>query len=89
MRENAQDKANRSNPNPGIITGVCIECALCYHDFKELIGRAAEEGPPSEAALSSAWIDGRRHSLLSSLGTLPMICRECRKRVETLYIRSD
>jgi hypothetical protein len=69
-----------------ILTGLCVECAIRRHDFREILahGRRGDDYF-FEAPLPAAWIDGRRHRLLTRAGTEEMICSECNRRAAGIY----
>ena len=67
-------------------TGVCIECALRRHDFRELI-EASESGDALPMVrLPRAFIDGKTHVMLSSVWTHQETCAECGRKAANLYI---
>jgi hypothetical protein len=77
--------ANNLTALGGVMTGLCVECALRHHDFREVLGRGADEGLFSETPLPEAWIAGRRHRLVPHAGSQETTCSECNRNVASLY----
>ena len=69
-----------------IYTGLCVECVLRHHDYKEILPHGRGGDPVSEAPLPAAWIDGRRHRLLIPVGTQGAMCSDCNRRVHGIYV---
>ena len=66
--------------------GLCVEYAVRRHDFGEILANGrGDDYYFSEAPLPAAWIDGRRHRLLTCAGTEEMTCSECNRRVAGIY----
>ncbi len=74
-------------PHEDILTGLCVGCAIRHHDFREIL--AHDEGNFPGAPLPAAWIDGRCHTVVTSIGTHGMACRECRRKVPSIYVPAD
>ncbi len=79
------DNLARTSEN-GLSAGLCVECALRHHDFREILERGAVYELFSEAPLPEAWIGGRRHRLLLCDGAHETTCCECARSVPSLYI---
>ncbi|MCG6535601.1 MAG: hypothetical protein L7F78_13125 [Syntrophales bacterium LBB04] len=71
------------------LTGLCVACAVCRHDFSEILAHGRGDDHFSEAPLPTAWIEGRRHRLLPCVGIEEMICSQCNKRVAGIYLPMD
>jgi hypothetical protein len=69
-----------------ITTGICIECALRRHDFREVMGALEGDEDFPAMRLPQALIDGRNHTLLSYAWTRQENCVECGQKVANLYI---
>ena len=68
---------------------ICIECALTYHDFQEILPppRYGEAASTRETS-PEAWIDGKRYKLgLVALYHVP--CDQCRRVRGSLYMPAD
>jgi hypothetical protein len=71
-----------------IFTGLCVECAVRHHDYKEILPHGRGDDHFSEAPQPAAWIGGRRHRLLIPVGTQEATCRECNRKVAGVYLPS-
>jgi len=69
-----------------ILTGLCVECAVRRHDFKEMLTNGKGDDRFSEAPLPAAWIGGRRHRLLTPVNAQGAMCRECNRKVPSIYL---
>jgi hypothetical protein len=69
-----------------ILTGLCLECAVRRHDFKEVLVNGMSDDRFSDAPLPEAWIGGRRHRLLIPVGTQGAKCDECNRGVASIYL---
>ena len=78
-----EERAVRHN---NIFTGLCVECAIRHHDYKEILPHGTGDDHCSEAPLPKAWVDGRRHRLLIPVGTEGARCGECNRRVASIYL---
>lgn len=68
---------------------ICIDCALAYHDFKEIpppfdCGVAAQRTETSP----EAWIDGKRYRL-GLVASYHVPCDQCRRVRGSLYMPAD
>lgn len=72
---------SQTAPGEGVL---CMECALCHHDYREML---QHETGVSETPFPQAWIDGRRHMLLSRAWAHHETCTECNKKAPLLYVR--
>jgi hypothetical protein len=72
---------------PSII-GLCIECALRHHEYSQALKCPAGEENWSDSLPSGAWIDGRRYTLRTSFGIQKLICSECDREVNNVYVPS-
>jgi hypothetical protein len=86
MNGSIQLTENQTAPGKGAVTGLCMECAIRHHDYKELLGHKMDDHY-SEAPFPRAWIDGRRHMLLSRAWTHQETCTECNGKAPNLYVR--
>ena len=68
---------------------ICIECALAYHEFKEIVPPFGR-GPsvPRKGVLPEAWIDGKRHRL-GHVASYHVPCDQCRRVSGSLYMPAD
>jgi hypothetical protein len=73
----------------GIVTGLCLECAVRRHDFKEILAQGRCDDHFYEAPLPAAWIGGRRYRLLTCFGTQGATCSECNRSVPGIYLPVD
>ena len=69
-----------------VVTGLCVECAIRHHSYKEILAQGKGEDYFSDLPLPAAWIDGRRHRLHTPDRGLRATCRECHKRVACIYL---
>jgi hypothetical protein len=68
--------------------GLCIECAVRHHDVSQT-NRPCVGGTDSlEMSSADAWIDGRCHVMLPSLGR-SMRCKECDRVASCLYVPTE
>ena len=76
----------RAMPYKPILTGLCVECAIRHHDYKEILPHGKVDDHFLEAPLPSAWIGGRRYRLLIPVGNQGTACSECNKRVPSIFL---
>ena len=69
-----------------VVTGLCIECAVRHHGFREILGRGTGDDLFLETPLPEALIDGRRYRLLQPIGNQETTCSACKRRVPVLYV---
>ncbi len=69
-----------------VLAGLCIECALRHHDFKEILARGKDDDLFPESPLPAAWIDGRRCRVLIPIGNQTALCHECQRNVPTIFL---
>jgi len=69
-----------------VVTGLCVECAIRHHSYKEILAHGKGEDYFSDLPLPAAWIDGRRHRLQTPDRELGAPCGECHKRVACIYL---
>jgi len=69
-----------------IVMGLCVECAVRRHDFKEILAHGKGDDHFSESPLPEAWIDGRRYKLLTPVGSQKVTCRECNRKVTSIFL---
>jgi len=72
--------------NRTVITGLCVECALRHHTYEEILAHGGGDDYLSESPLPAAWIDGRRHRLLTPSTQQKTVCGECNKSVAGVYL---
>jgi len=78
---------NLPSVKKSVVTGLCVECAVRNHDFKEILAHGKGDDHFSESALPAAWIDGRRYKLLTPLGTQKnLTCSDCNRKVTSIFI---
>jgi len=70
----------------GMITGLCVECAIRYHSYQEILAHGKGEDYFSDLPLPAAWIDGKRHRLQTPDCKQAMTCSKCHKRVACIYL---
>lgn len=68
--------------------GLCVECAVRHHDVSQTNRRCAAGSEGLETSSADAWIDGRCHTMLPSLGRR-MLCSECGRIVGSLYVPTE
>ena len=81
-----QTMENLPSTKKAAITGLCVECAVRHHNFKEILAHGKGDDHCSESPLPAAWIDGRRYRLLAPLGVQNATCRECNAKVPTIFL---
>ena len=86
MRGKPQSGTNLTMAGRGALTGLCTECALRRHDFREVIGNEKKSAGLPDTPLPQALIDGRRHVLLSYAWTHQERCSECKGPAANLYL---
>ena len=86
MNGSEQLTESHTAPGKGVLTGLCMECAMRHHDYKEVLGHKMDDDHSSEAPFPQAWIDGRRHMLLSRAWTHQETCTECNREAISLYL---
>ncbi len=86
---NMQLTEDLSSLKNGTITGLCVECAICRHDFSEMLTHGEEGDHFSEAAFPAAWINGRRYRFLVPVATQRAVCSGCDRRVASIYVPVD
>ena len=69
-----------------IATGFCVECAIRYHYYKEILAQGEAEDYFPGASLPAAYIDGRRYKLQTPVREKGTTCGYCRRRVTSLYL---
>ena len=67
-------------------TGLCMECALRHHDYKEMLRHETADDHTSEMLFPQARIDGRCHVLLSHAWTHQETYVECERKAPSLYL---
>ena len=77
---------SQTAPSKGVVTGLCMECAMRHHDYREMLRHETGDDHFSETPLPEAWIDGRRHMLLSHPWTQQETCAECNRKAPSLYM---
>ncbi len=70
----------------GKSTGLCTECALRHHDYKEMLPQEMDDGYSSETPLPQAWIDGKRCALVSRPWAHQNTCSECDREAPGFYL---
>jgi len=83
------DRETMRKKNRTVTTGLCVECAIRHHDYKEILPHGRSDDHFPEAPLPSAWIDGRRHRLLIPASKEGTSCSECNKRVPGIFLPID
>ena len=73
----------------GIPGGLCLECAVRRHDFKEILGQGRCDDHFYEAPLAAAWMVVRRHRILTCFGIQGATCSECNRKVPGIYLPVD
>jgi hypothetical protein len=86
MEGSMQLTENQTAPGKGVVTGLCMECAMRHHDFREMLRHETGDDHFSETPFPRAWIDGRRHMLLSRAWTHRETCPECNREAPSLYV---
>ncbi len=86
MNGSEQLTESRAMPGKGVVTGLCTECAMRRHDYREMLRHGTGDGHSPETPFPQAWIDGRRHMLLSHAWTHQETCTECNREAPTLYV---
>jgi hypothetical protein len=86
MEEGVQPTENQTAPGKGAGTGLCMECAMRHHDYREILRHETGDDHFSETPFPRAWIDGRRHMLLSRAWTHRETCPECNREAPSLYV---
>jgi hypothetical protein len=71
------------------MTGLCLECALRHHDFREILARSTDDDLFSETPLPEAWIGGRRYRLLPNPTLQETTCSQCNANVASLYMPAE
>ena len=77
---------SQAAPRKGVVTGLCMECAMRHHDYREMLRHETGDDHFSETPFPRAWIDGRRHMLLSHPWTHQETCTECNRKAPSLYM---
>jgi len=77
---------NLPSVKKAVVKGLCVECAVRHHNFKEMLAHGKEDEHFSESPLPAAWIDGRRYRLLTPLGAQNAVCYECSARVPVVFL---
>jgi hypothetical protein len=57
-----------------------------HHDYKEMLKQETGDDDLPETPFPQAWIDGKRHMLLSRAWTHRETCTECNAEAPTLYV---
>jgi hypothetical protein len=86
MKGSARLTESQTAPGKGFVTGLCMECAMRHHDYREMLRHETGDDHFSETPLPHAWIDGRRHMLLPAIGTEGITCSECNGSVPSIYM---
>ena len=87
MGKSVQLTETEAVPRNGSVTGFCMECAMRHHDYREMLWHETGEEHFSETPFPQAWIDGRRHMLLSHTWTHQETCTECNRTAPSFYMR--
>jgi hypothetical protein len=67
----------------------CIECALAYHEFKEILPAFNHDAVVSRREVSpEAWIDGKRYRL-GNVASYHVPCDHCRRVTRRLFVPAD
>jgi len=67
----------------------CIECALSYHEFKEILPAFNHDAVVSRReATPEAWIDGKRYRL-GHVASYHVSCDQCRRVTSSLFMPAD
>jgi hypothetical protein len=86
-RERVQITNLPTEPEKGFVSGLCVECALRHHDFREILRRGTDDYDLfSETPLPEAWIAGRHYRLLPCAGGHETMCSECNRSMASLYM---
>lgn len=68
---------------------ICIECALAYHEFKEIVPLFDRDAvTPHREIAPEAWIDGKRYKL-GRVASYHVPCDQCRRVRSSLYLPAD
>jgi hypothetical protein len=86
MKASMQLAERQAAPGKEVATGLCMECAMLHHDYREMLRHEMGNDHYSETPFPRAWIDGRRHMLLSRAWTHQEMCTECNREAPTLYV---
>ena len=77
--------AENSTPSDKRV-GLCMECALRHHDYREMLPTETDDGYTPETPFPQALIDGRRYVLLSRAWTYQKTCAECDRDADGFYL---
>ncbi len=72
--------------NEPTLSGLCLQCAVARHDFKEILAHGKGDDHFRDSPLPAAWIDGRRYKVLSPVGAQTAICNECGRDVVSIFM---
>ena len=86
MEASVQLTENQTAPGKSVVTGTCMECAMRRHDYRQMLQYETADDHISDTAFPQAWIDGRRHMLLSRAWTYQETCPECNREAPSLYV---
>jgi len=68
---------------------ICIECALAYHEFKEILPALNHDAvAPRRETSPEAWIDGKRYRL-GHVASYHIPCDQCRRVRGSLFVPAD
>ena len=85
MKGSARLTEDQTVPSIGAITGLCMECAMRHHDYREMLPHETGNDHFSETPFPRAWIDGRQYMLLSHAWPHQETCTECNRKAPSLY----
>jgi len=68
--------------------GLCIECAVRHHHVSQTTRPFVGGSNGLETSSADAWIDGRCHTMLPSIGR-SMRCKECDRVASCLYVPAE
>ena len=77
-------RSSQGEATPGKAVGLCTECAIRHHDYVEIL-HGETDNDHSEMPFPRAWVDGKRHMLLSRAWTHQETCVECDEEALSLY----
>ena len=83
MGESVQLTESQTVPSKGAVMGLCMECALRHHDYREMLWH---ETGDDHSPFPRAWIDGRQYMLLSPAWTHQETCTECNRKAPSIYV---
>jgi hypothetical protein len=84
--ESVQSTENQAVPRNGSVTGLCMECAIRHHDYREMLWHETGDDHFSETPFPRAWIDGRQYMLLSCAWMHQETCPECNRKAPGFYV---